>query len=116
MSHYLYILKCADDSYYVGSTSNLERRLEEHRTGSFKGYTRSRRPVKLVWSSELPTQNDAFLLERKIKGWTHAKKEALIRGDWDGIHQIVTRERKAQDRKKKHEANRTPLVGEQGAT
>lgn len=101
-TYYVYILECSDGSYYVGSTTNLERRLAEHQTGlPEKSYTSSRLPVKLVWSAEFPSDNDAFLRERQIKGWSRAKKEALIRGDWDGIHEIVKRERKKRRAKSK---------------
>ena len=91
--YYVYILKCADGSYYVGSTTDLERRLEEHRTGFFGGYTSKRLPVNLAWSENFPTEHEAFVTERQIKGWSRAKKEALIRGDWDGLHEIVRLER-----------------------
>ena len=91
--YYVYILKCADGSYYVGSTADLERRLEEHRTGFFGGYTSKRLPVELAWSENFPTEHEAFVTERQIKGWSRAKKEALIRGDWDGLHEIVRLER-----------------------
>jgi len=101
MAAWVYILKCSDGSYYIGSTTDLERRLWEHQNSFFKGYTSSRLPVELVWSTDFPTEHDAFLFERQIKGWTHAKKEALIRGGWDGIHQIVKKERKEREQKKR---------------
>ena len=99
--HYVYILKCYDGSYYTGSAVDLERRLVEHQTGFFKGYTSSRLPVELVWSAEFPTEHDAFLCERQIKGWSRAKKEALIRSDIDAIHEIVKKERKERETKKR---------------
>jgi predicted GIY-YIG superfamily endonuclease len=82
---WLYILKCADGSYYTGSTTNLERRIAEHQSGEIKGYTSSRLPVELVFSCEFQTENEAFIRERQIKGWSRAKKEALIRGDFDAL-------------------------------
>ena len=91
---YVYILKCADDSYYTGSTTDLELRLAQHQAGYFKGYTSSRLPVTLVWWTEMPNEHEAFLRERQIKGWSRAKKEALIQEDWDRIHAIVKQERK----------------------
>ncbi len=95
---FVYILKCADGSYYTGSTGDLERRLEQHRIGYFrKNYTRSRLPVELVWHQEFPAMHDAFVCERQIKGWTRAKKEALIRGDFGAIHAIVKKERKQRE-------------------
>ena len=103
--HTVYILKCSDGSYYVGSTSNLEHRLGEHQTGVYRGYTSTRLPIELVWSTEFPTEHDAFLIERQIKGWSRAKKEALIRNDWDGLHEIVKQERKAREAKK-HEPSK----------
>ena len=97
----VYLLKCSDGSYYVGSTSNLEHRLAAHQAGAYGGYTSSRLPVELVWSTEFPTVHDAFLTERQIKGWSRAKKEALIRSDWDGLHEIVKQERKTREAKQR---------------
>ncbi len=97
---FVYILKCADDSYYTGSTTDLEMRMAQHHTGYFKGYTSSRLPVKLVWYSDFPTEHEAFVCERQIKGWSRAKKEALIRGDFDAIHEVVKQERKRREAKK----------------
>jgi len=92
--YWVYILKCSDGSYYVGSTTNLTRRLSEHQAGLPKGsYTSKRLPVELVWSAEFPTHDNAFQREHQVKGWSRAKKEALIRGDWDGVHAIVKKER-----------------------
>lgn len=105
MTHWVYVLKCSDESYYTGSTTNLERRIVEHQTGIIEGYTQSRRPVKLVWSAAFPTEHDAFVMERKIKGWSRAKKEALIRGDWDGVHNIVKQERKKREHSKPKQAS-----------
>jgi len=99
--HYVYMLKCSDGSYYVGSTSNLELRLAEHQSGEFGGYTSLRLPVELIWSADFPTEHDAFVTERQIKGWSRTKKEALIRGDWDGIHEIVKQERKTREATKR---------------
>ena len=96
---FVYILKCADGSYYTGTTVNLEQRLEQHRTCYFKGYTSSRLPVELVWWSDFPTEHEAFVCERQIKGWSRAKKEALIRDDWSRIHEIVAHERKVRETK-----------------
>jgi len=102
--HTVYILKCSDGSLYVGSTSNLERRLGEHQTGVYRGYTSTRLPVELVWSTEFPTEHDAFLTERQIKGWSRAKKEALIRGDWYGLHEIDKLERKTRETRKREQS------------
>jgi predicted GIY-YIG superfamily endonuclease len=100
----VYILKCADGSYYVGSTTNLERRLWEHQNGFFVGYTSSRLPVELVWSADFPSEHEAFLFERQVKGWSRTKKQALIRGEWERIHEIVKHERKEREAKQKRKA------------
>ena len=85
MSFWAYVLRCADGSYYVGHTDDLEGRVGAHQSGLIDGYTQKRRPVTLAWSQEFSDRDQAFAAERQIKGWSRAKKEALIRGDWDGI-------------------------------
>jgi putative endonuclease len=83
MSAYLYILRCADGSYYVGtSRSSLETRIAEHQAGTFDGYTARRRPVTLVFHQYFERVEDAVAAERQIKGWRREKKEAVIRGDF----------------------------------
>jgi len=82
MSFLVYILECADGSYYVGHTDNLEKRLAEHEQNTFKCYTSYRLPVKLVFCSEFSSRDDAFARERQIKGWSRRKKQALIAGNW----------------------------------
>ena len=83
MGAYLYILLCADGSYYVGTTiGGLEQRLAEHEAGTYGGYTARRRPVKLVFHQYFGRLEDAAAAERQIRGWGREKKEALIRGDY----------------------------------
>jgi putative endonuclease len=78
---WLYILLCADGSYYTGTTrTSLEIRLAQHQTGHFGGYTTTRRPVALVYSEYFDRIVDAIAAERQVKGWSRAKKEALIAG------------------------------------
>ena len=89
MVFYVCILECSDKSYYTGKTPDLDRRLSEHEEGVGSDYTRRRRPVKCVWSDVFPDDAQAFEVERQIKGWSHAKKEALIRGDFDLIHKLA---------------------------
>jgi predicted GIY-YIG superfamily endonuclease len=102
MPYYVYILKCADGSYYTGSTDDLSKRFLHHREGvNPSAYTFSRRPVELLWSEEVETYHEALTHERQIKGWSRAKKDALIRGDFEGIHEIVKAERKRQDARKR---------------
>ncbi len=86
MTVHIYLLRCADGSYYVGTAQRgLERRLAEHQQGLAAGYTAWRRPVELVYAQEFETITDALSAERKLKGWSRAKKEALIRGDFDAL-------------------------------
>ena len=87
------MLQCADKSFYVGSTSynDVGTRVDEHNDGKFDGYTHSRRPVVLVWSEWCSDLRDAQVLERKIKGWRRAKKQALIERDWDKIEVLAKR-------------------------
>jgi predicted GIY-YIG superfamily endonuclease len=84
---WVYILLCADGTYYVGSTRDLARRVWEHNMGLGSTYTRrpGRRPVTLVWSQECEHIGEAFSLEKQIQGWSRAKREALIRGDVDAL-------------------------------
>ena len=82
---FVYMLRCADDSFYIGHTDELEHRVAQHQAGEIAGYTQPRRPVELVWSQETSTREEALTAERQIKGWGRAKKEALIRGDWNSI-------------------------------
>ncbi len=87
MGCYVYMLRCADGSLYIGSATgdDLSRRIAEHETGAYRGYTLTRRPVTLVWSEHFDRITDAIAAERKLKGWSRAKKEALIRGDWNSV-------------------------------
>ena len=92
MNAFVYILRCADDSYYVGSTrTSLEERIAQHNAGHFGGYTAKRRPVVLVWSQDFGRITDANAAERQLKGWSRAKKEALIGSDWAKISQLAQR-------------------------
>ena len=93
MGAFVYMLRCADGSYYVGSATgdDLTRRIAEHQSGAYPGYTWSRRPVQLVWSEYFERITDAIAAERKIKGWSRAKKEALVKGDWASVQQLSRR-------------------------
>ena len=93
MGAHVYMLRCADRSYYVGSATgdDLWRRIAEHETGAFRGYTHKRRPVHLVWSEHFDRIVDAIAVERKLKGWSRAKKQALIKGDWTTVQLLAKR-------------------------
>lgn len=89
MSFWAYMLHCADRSFYVGHTENLDERIGAHQSGLIPGYTSTRLPVALVWSEEFPSRYEALQAERQIKGWSRAKKLALIRGDWAAISELA---------------------------
>ena len=91
MSFWLYMLRCADDSFYIGHTDNLEVRIAQHSAGDSAGYTSSRLPIVLVYSQEFQTRNEALHAERQIKGWSRAKKEAFIRGDLAALQHLSAR-------------------------
>ena len=89
MPYAIYILRCSDGTYYTGLTKELDGRVHEHQTGvNPEAYTFARRPVNLVWHVVTESYQEAFQWEHRIKGWSRAKKEALIRGDVDGIHEL----------------------------
>jgi predicted GIY-YIG superfamily endonuclease len=85
MAAWVYILVCADGSYYAGCTTNIDQRYGEHQAGINCAYTSLRRPVVMVWAEEAQDINSAIAVERQIKGWSRAKKEALIRGDYAAL-------------------------------
>lgn len=84
---FVYILRCADLSYYVGLArgTTLDKRLSEHNSGLHRGYTASRRPVALVYHEHYPAITDAIAAERRLKGWSRRKKEALMAGDYEAL-------------------------------
>ena len=92
MGFWVYILECADGSYYTGHTEDLGKRLYEHEHDLFTCYTSSRLPVRLVYSSEFPVREDALASERQIKRWSRRKKQALIDGDWQRLRRYSTRD------------------------
>ena len=88
---FTYLLQCSDESYYVGHTDDLEKRLEQHQRGEGSRFTRSRLPVKMVWYQQFRTRYEAKAAEIHLKGWNRAKKEALIAGRWDMISRLAGR-------------------------
>ena len=87
MKGYMYILECADGSYYTGSTTDLELRLQQHQSGEGANHTRKRLPVRLVYYEEFDRIDEAFYREKQVQGWSKKKKEALINGDFEKLHQ-----------------------------
>jgi putative endonuclease len=89
------LLRCADGSYYVGSTrKSLEVRVQGHQIGAFDGYISARRPVMLVFHKDFQRIEDAIAAECKLKGWIRAKKEAFIAGDFSLIQELAKRRTK----------------------
>ena len=86
---FVYVLRCSDNSYYIGHTDDLERRIQSHMDATFGGYTSTKRPVFLVFSCEFTTRDEAIERERQLKGWSRAKKEALILNDWETIKKLA---------------------------
>jgi len=78
MKGYMYILECADGSYYTGSTTDLELRLQQHQSGEGANHTRKRLPVRLVYYEEFERIDEAFYREKQVQGWSRRKKEALM--------------------------------------
>jgi putative endonuclease len=92
MGAWLYILRCADQSYYVGTTrGELETRVVQHQDGIFGGYTARRRPVKLVCSEYFDRILDAVAAERQVKGWSRVKKEALTANEFGQLRELSQR-------------------------
>lgn len=82
----MYILQCSDESYYTGSTNNLELRLAQHQAGEGANHTRKHLPVKLVYFEEYARIDEAFYREKQVQGWSRKKKEALIKGMPEELH------------------------------
>lgn len=93
MPGYTYILRCSDGTLYAGSTRDLRQRLEAHAQGVGSDYTTSRLPVELIWHAEFDRIDEAFALEKRIQGWSHAKRIAFIEGGYDAIRGWSARER-----------------------
>ncbi len=85
MAFWTYILRCSDGTYYTGHTDDIDRRIAQHHHGTFPGYTHDRRPLEVVWVDEFQTRIEALEAEKRIKGWSKAKKEALIARDWEKL-------------------------------
>ena len=89
--HHVYILRCADDSFYVGSAQDFDARLKAHNEGRGATYTFKHRPVRLVYSESFASEVDALIRERQLKRWSHGKKEALIKGDLERLKHLGKR-------------------------
>ncbi|MCB0402232.1 MAG: GIY-YIG nuclease family protein [Flavobacteriales bacterium] len=109
MIYYVYILLCADGSYYTGVTNDLDRRLSEHYSGDDKkAYTYSRRPLKLVFYETFNDIHLAIACEKQIKGWSRKKKECLINDNFDRIKEL------SECKNESHHRNHEPFDSAQG--
>jgi putative endonuclease len=88
MKGWMYILECADGSYYTGSTNNLELRLEQHHAGVGANHTKKRLPVQLVYFEEFQRIDEAYYREKQVQGWSRKKKEAIINGTFSDLHSL----------------------------
>jgi predicted GIY-YIG superfamily endonuclease len=107
MDFFLYILECADGSFYIGHTDNLDHRMEQHDLGLGCAYTAKRHPLKLIHTEAFETRHEALAMERRLKGWTRAKKLAYIAGDWNKVGMLA---------KGKHRHQREGVVDVVGAS
>ena len=92
MAH-MYMLRCRDESYYVGSTVQLAVRVAQHQLGLGAAYAKRRRPVELVFAQEFERIEDAYAMEKRVQGWSRAKREALIRGDFAALPALSKKRR-----------------------
>ena len=111
MAFSAYLLRCADGRYYAGHSDALEHRLAQHNAGEGGDFTARRRPVVLVWSESFATRDEAFAAERRVKGWTRAKKEALIAGDWERLQRLSRNRQKDADRESEASFDRLRTSG-----
>jgi predicted GIY-YIG superfamily endonuclease len=91
MAHHVYILRCVDGTFYVGSAQDLDERLKAHNDGRGAAYTFKHRPVRLVYSESFGSKKDALKRERQVKHWSHAKKEALMNKDLERLRHLSQR-------------------------
>jgi predicted GIY-YIG superfamily endonuclease len=88
---WVYILECADGTYYVGSTTDLERRVSQHQRGEGAAYTKSRRPVRLIWAAQFDRIDETFAFEKRVQGWSRRKREALMEGRFEALPGLASR-------------------------
>ncbi|MSP40424.1 MAG: GIY-YIG nuclease family protein [Deltaproteobacteria bacterium] len=86
------MLRCSDQSYYVGHTDDLDLRLAQHSSGAGSVYTSTRLPVQLVWAEEFSTREEAKIVEAQIKKWSRRKKEAMIEGKIDELKRAARKD------------------------
>jgi putative endonuclease len=88
--YWVYMVLCADGTYYTGVTNDLDVRVAQHAAGiDITCYTFRRRPLRLVFAEWFSAPEEAIHAEKRLKGWSRAKKEALIRRDWQAIRMLA---------------------------
>ena len=92
MTAFVYMLRCSDGSLYVGSTRDLLTRVHQHQIGEGAAYTRTRRPVELVWHEEHENVAVAFGREKQVQNWGRAKRLSLIEGDYEGLPALAKKD------------------------
>ncbi|HWM72555.1 MAG TPA: GIY-YIG nuclease family protein [Nocardioides sp.] len=88
---WVYILECADGTYYVGSTTDIERRVSQHQLGEGATYTKRRLPVRLLWCAQFDRIDEAFAFEKRVQGWSRRKREALMAGRFTALPRLASR-------------------------
>ena len=89
MKGYMYILECADGSYYTGSTIDIDLRMKQHQAGEGANHTKKRLPTKLVYFEEYSRIDEAFFREKQVQGWNRQKKEALINSKPEILNELA---------------------------
>ena len=89
MRGYMYILRCSNGLYYTGSTRYLKRRIAQHQSGKGANFTRKYLPVELLYFEVYARIDTAFYREKQIQGWSRKKKEALMNGCFNDLHQLA---------------------------
>jgi len=97
---WMYILECSDESYYTGSTNNLEKRIEEHQNGDGSNHTKMRLPIRLVYFEKFSRIEEAFIREKQVQGWSRNKKEALIYNQKNKLPELSIARRDLTDNQK----------------
>ena len=103
MTAFVYMLRCSDDSLYVGSTRDLSSRLFQHQIGMGAAYTGDRLPVELVWHEEYEKVSHAFAREKQIQNWSRKKRLALIDGDYEALPALAKKDFSRRPRRQTHE-------------
>ena len=93
---HMYMLRCSDGSYYVGSARNLDERMAQHASGNGGDYTAKRLPVTLVFAQEFERIDDAYVMEKRVQGWSRAKREALTEGRFNDLPALSKKPRRVE--------------------